>query len=99
MHVAPCSNASAETAGDFVVAQINMRAAGRANCGSGRATDLLFPVTFETFDNRAAFSFPKILESAKDGGALRWGRFFSCPQLQTRFRGERRKGAAALAAD
>src|SRR6266436_6264313 len=99
MHVAACSNASAETACDFVVTQINMRAARRADCRSRRATDLLFPFTFKTLDNRTAFSLPKILESAKNGGALWRGRFFSCPQLQARLRGERRKGAAALAAD
>jgi len=99
MHVAPCSNASAETTGDFVVTQINMRAATRANCRSRGATDLLFPFTFETLDDRTALSLPEILESAKDGVALwRW-RFFCCPQLQARFRRERRKGAPALAAD
>ncbi len=99
MHVAPRPDAAAETTGDFVVAQINMRAATRANCRSRRATDLLFPFTFKTLDNQTALSLPKILESAEDGVALwRW-RFFSCPQLQVRFRRERRKGAAALAAD
>src|SRR5438034_8121865 len=99
MHVAACSNASAETARDFVVTQINMRAARRADCRSRRATDLLFPFTFKTLDNQTALSLPKILESAEDGVALwRW-RFFSCPQLQLRFRRERRKGAPALAAD
>ena len=66
MHVAPGSNASAETAGDFVVAQINMRTAGRADCRSRRARDLLFPFTIETLDNRTALSLPKILESAKN---------------------------------
>jgi hypothetical protein len=76
-----------------------MRAARRADCRSRPATDLLFPFTFKTLDNRTAFSLPKILESAEDGGVLWRGRFFSCPQLQARFRNERRKGATALAAD
>src|SRR6266704_1683886 len=99
MHVAPGSNASAETAGDFVVAQINRRTTRRADCRSRRARDLLFPFTFKTLDNRTALSLPKILESAKNGGALRRGRFFSCPQLQAGFRREWRKRAAALATD
>src|SRR5438552_6811666 len=99
MHVAACSNASAETARDFVVTQINMRAARRADCRSRRTTDLLFPFTFKTLDNRTALSLPKVLKSATNGGALRRGRFFSCPQLQAGFRREWRKRAAALATD
>src|SRR5437667_12900772 len=99
MHVAPCSNASAETTGDFVVTQINMRAATRANCRSRGATDLLFPVTFKTLVDRTALSLPKILESAEDGVALLRWRFFPCPQLQVRFVPERSKGSPARAAD
>ena len=99
MHVAACSNASTESAGDFVVAQINVRAARRADCRSRRAGDLLFALTFETLDDSATLSLPKILESAEDGGALWRRRFFPCPQLQARFRREWRKGAAALATD
>src|SRR5207237_9915053 len=97
MHVTTCSNASAETAGDFVVAKINMRATRRTDRRSRRATDLLFSFTIKTLDNKAALSLPKILESAKNGGAL-WGRrFFSCPQFQARFRCEWLKRATALA--
>src|SRR5881628_3877222 len=93
MHVAPGSNASAEAAGDFVVAQIDMRTTRRADCRSRRATDLLFSFTIKTLDDRIALSLPKILESAKNGGAL-WGRrLFYCPQFQSRFRCERRKRA------
>jgi hypothetical protein len=99
MHVATRSNGSAETARDFVVAQINMRAARRADGRSRRATDLLFPVTFETLDNRAALPLPKILKSVKDGGVRGRGRFFSCPQLQAGFRRKWRKVAAALTTD
>src|SRR5207249_1340237 len=95
MHVAACSNASAETARDFVVTQINMRAARRADCRSRRTTDLLFPFTFKTLDNRTALSLPKVLKSAKNRWVLWRGRFFSCPQLKARFGSERRKGAAA----
>ena len=99
MHVATRSNGSAETAGDFVVAQINMRAACRTDCGSRRARDLLFPFTFKTLDNRTALSLPKVLKSAKNRWVLWRGRFFSCPQLQAGFRREWRKRAAALATD
>src|SRR5260370_21132068 len=98
MHVPTCSNASAETARDFVVTQINMRAARRADCRSRPATDLLFPFTFKTLDDRTALSLPKILEPAKNGRALwRW-RFFFCPQLQARFRNKPTKAAAPLTA-
>src|SRR5204863_6832695 len=99
MHVAPGSNASAETAGDFVVAQINMRTARRADCRSRRARNLLFSFTIKTLDNRTALSLPEILKSAKNGGALWRRRFASCPKLQARFRRERQKRAAALATD
>jgi len=66
MDVATGSNASAESAGDFVVPQVNVCATCRADRRSGCATHLLFPITFEAFDNRASLSFPKILEAAKD---------------------------------
>src|SRR4029077_14055224 len=79
MHVAACSNASAETARDFVVTQINMRAAPRADCRGRPATDLLFPFTLKALDNRTALPLPKILDPAKNGRALRRGSFFFCP--------------------
>jgi len=82
MDVSPRSNRAAETAGDFVVAQINVCAACRADCRSRRATDLLLPFTFETLDNRAVLPFPKILKFAQDGGAgWRRRRFLTDPQL------------------
>jgi hypothetical protein len=99
MHIAACSDASAETAADLVIAQINMGAARRADRGRCRAADLLFPLAFETLDNRTALSFPKILEPAKYRGTLRRGRFFPSPQLQAGFRRERRKRPSALATD
>ena len=83
MHIAAGANASAKTAGDFIVAQVNVRAARRANRRSGRARDLLLPLTLETLDDRAALSLPKILESAKQRGAF-WGgggRFLFRPQF------------------
>ena len=99
MHIAARANASAKTAGDFIVAQINVRAAPWANRGSGRARDLLFPFTLETLDDRTALSLPKILESAKQRGALWCGRFHFRPQLQARFWRKWQKRATALATD
>ena len=66
MYIAASANASTESAGDFVIAQINMRAAGRADCGCRGARNLLFAFTFETLDDRTALPLPKILEFAED---------------------------------
>ena len=66
MYIAACANASTEPAGDFVIAQINVRAAGRADCRRRCARNLLFPFTFETLDNATGLPLPKILEFAKD---------------------------------
>ena len=99
MHVATRSNRSAESAGDLVIAEINMGAACRADCRRRRAADLLFPLTFETLDNRAALPFPKILKPVKDGRILRRRRFFFYTQLQTGLRRKWRKVTAALPTD
>jgi hypothetical protein len=99
MDVSPRSNRSTETAGDFIVAQINVRAARGADCRSGTATNLLFPFTFETLDDRAVLPFPKILKFAEDGRAWRRGCFFPSPQLQAGFRCKGREIAATLAAN
>lgn len=66
MYIAAGANASTEPAGDFVIAQINVRAAGRTDCRSRGARNLLFAFTFETLDNRTGLPLPKILEFAKD---------------------------------
>jgi hypothetical protein len=99
MDVSPRSNGAAETAGNFVVAQINVCATCRADCRSSRPTDLLLPLTFETLDNRAALPLPKILKFAENrgGGRRRSGRFLADPQLQPGFWRKWRKIAAALA--
>jgi hypothetical protein len=82
MDVSSCSNRSAETAGDFVVAQINVRAARGADRRRSRPADLLLPLAFETLDNRAVLPLPKILKSPEDrGGSWRSRRFFADPQL------------------
>jgi hypothetical protein len=97
VNVAAGSDASTEAARNFVVAQINVRATARANCGGGCAADLLFSLTVKTLDDRAALSLPKILEPAKDRGTLWRSGLFSCPQFEARFWSERRKRAPALA--
>jgi hypothetical protein len=96
MDVSARSNRSTEAAGDLVVAQINVRAARGADCRSGGATNLLFPSTLETLDDRAMPPFPKILKFAEDGGAWRCGCFFASPQLQAGFRRKRREIAPTL---
>src|SRR6266581_7549234 len=64
MHITAGANASTEPAGDFVIAQINVRAAGGADCRCRGARNLLFAFTFETLDDRSGLPFPKILEFA-----------------------------------
>jgi hypothetical protein len=65
MYVAASANASTEPAGDFVIAQINVGAAGRTDCRRRGARNLLFAFTFETLDNRTGLTLPKILKFAK----------------------------------
>src|ERR1700747_3772849 len=98
MDVSARSNRSAKTAGDFVVAQVNVSAARRADGRRRRATHLLFPLAFETLDDRAVLTFPKILKPTEDGGGgWRSRRFFANPQLQAGFRRERREVTPTLA--
>lgn len=99
MNVSSRSNRSAETAGDFVVAQVDVSTAPRADCRSSRAADLLLPFTVKTLDDRAVLLFPKLLKLPEDRGAG-WGgrgRFFADSQLQAGFRSKRREVATALA--
>jgi hypothetical protein len=99
MYIAASANASTETAGDFVIAQIDMGTARRTDCRCRSTRNLLFAFTFEALDNGICLPLPKILEFAKKRrGSLRRNRFFGRPQLQDRFRRERSKRAAALAA-
>ena len=67
VYVPAGANASTEPAGDFVITQINVRAAGRADCRRRCARNLLFPFTFETLDNATGLPLPKILKFPKDG--------------------------------
>src|SRR4029453_7062415 len=100
MHIAAGANASTEATSDFIIAQVNVRAARRTDCRRRGTRNLLFAFTLETLDDGTGLPLPKILEFAKDRcGGLRRSRFFGRPQLQARFRCERSKRAAALAAD
>ena len=65
MYIAAGANASTEPTRDFVIAQVNVRAAGRTDCGCRRARNLLFAFTIETLDDRIGLALPKILEFAK----------------------------------
>ena len=66
MNNAAGANASAEAAGNFVIAQINVCAAGRTDCRCRSARNFLFAFTFETLDDRIGLALPKILEFAED---------------------------------
>src|SRR5256886_16145070 len=98
MYVSSCPNRPAETAGNLVVAQIDVRAARRTDCGRGATTNLLFPFALETLDNRAVLPFPKILKFAEDGraGWRNSKRFFADPQLLAGFLRKCRGVAPAL---
>jgi hypothetical protein len=65
MYIAAGANASTETAGDFVIAQIDMGTARRTDRGCRSARNLLFAFTFETLDDGIALPLPKILEFAE----------------------------------
>ena len=66
VHITACANAPTEPAGDFVIAQVNVRAAGRADGRCRGARNLLLAFTFETLDNRTGLPLPKILEFPED---------------------------------
>ena len=70
MHVAARSNRSAETAADFVIAQINMGATSRTNCGCRRTADLLLSVAIKTLDYQSALSLPEILKFVTNRGIV-----------------------------
>jgi hypothetical protein len=67
MYVAASANASTKTTGDFIIAQINVRTAGRTDSRCRGARYLLFAFTFEALDDRTGLPLPKILEFAKKG--------------------------------
>ena len=100
MHISAGANASTKPAGDFVIAQVDVRATRRTNCRRRSARNLLFAFTLETLDERTGLSLPKIFEPPKnrERSLLSWD-FFRRSQLQARLRRKRRKRTAALATD
>jgi hypothetical protein len=66
MHVTAGANASTKPTGDFVIAQVNVRATRWTDCRCRGAGNLLFAFTFETLDDRTGLPLPEIFEFAKD---------------------------------
>ena len=62
MYIATSANASAEPACDFVIAEVDVRAARRTDAGCCRAGNLLFALTFETRDRAIALPVPNAFE-------------------------------------
>lgn len=63
MYFARSLNGAAKAGRDFVVAQVDMSAARRANRRSSRTADLLFSMAIETLDDTAAFAFPQRIKA------------------------------------
>ena len=66
MHIAAGANASTKSAGDLVIAQVDVRTAGRTDRRRRSARNLLFAFTLETLDDRTGLPLPEILQFAKD---------------------------------
>ena len=81
MQVAARANASAEAGGDFVIAQIDVRAASRAICRCGRVTDFMFSLAFEARDAATSLPIPKAFRFPKTGGLRRGRRLLFRPKL------------------
>jgi len=62
MYIAASPYRPAEAAADFVITEIDVSAAGRANGRRRRAADLLFSLALKTLDHRGALPFPKIFK-------------------------------------
>ena len=66
MNFAVRANGAAETRGDFVIAQINVRAALRADRRGGGRTDLLFRFAIETLDDGAVVLVPETFHLSEE---------------------------------
>jgi len=99
MDFAVGSNRTAEARGDFVIAQINVLAALRANRRGRGGTDFLRGLAIKTLDDRAVVLVPKAFQLSQKGrisnGLDRFA-FRAEPHFQLRSR--RHKMRAALAA-
>ena len=58
MYFACGPNGTAKAGRDFVIAQVDVSAARRANRRRSRATHLLFSMAIEALDDTGAFTFP-----------------------------------------
>ncbi len=76
VHLALRADRAAEAGGDFVVAEIEMRAALRANRGAGGTRDLLLRFAIEAFDDRILLLTPQSLKPLQQRPPLCRGRGF-----------------------
>ena len=67
MYLALSSNRTAETRGDFVIAQVNVLAALRANRRVRGGTDFLRGFAIKTLDDRAVVLAPKAFQFSQKG--------------------------------
>ena len=72
MDFAVRANRATKARRDFVILQIDVRAARWTNRRAGRGTDLLFRFAFETFDQRAALPSPETFDFSKNRNLSRW---------------------------
>ena len=59
MDVARRPYGTAKSGRDFVIAQVDVSTARRANCRGSRAAYFLFSMTIKTLDDTGAFAFPQ----------------------------------------
>lgn len=70
------ANDSAETGGDFVIAQIDVSTAGRTDRRTRRGANFLPRTAFKTLDDRTSARFEKAIEFSEDRRVLLDDRFF-----------------------
>ena len=75
VQIAASANAATETGGDFVIAQINVRAATGTIRGRCLIADFVLSLAFETGDDAITLATPNIFEFAMKRNLLRGARF------------------------
>jgi len=98
MKIAAGANASAEAGRDFVITQIDVRAATWTVCRGSGVTDLVFSLALKTRDNPDPLPVPKAFDSAKTSWRGRRRGLFFRPKYQAGLRRVGSEIAAALAA-
>ena len=76
MHIAASANGAAKAGRDFVIAQIDVRAATRAIGRCRGVADFVFAFTFEAGDNAIALAAPYIFQLSMKRNFFRRSRFF-----------------------